>query len=195
MDYNKYSMNPYIYADVNKAYYKLVKAYGIYGFSNAEFAEEAGYSIATCKKYLDETFADYSNDRYNKRIPSVEQIYKDLEKECEEEGIDCKTEINYIYEIYHIDKKAFPNKHYVGRTNDILRRMNKEHFNSNYWEKSPAKLLYWNMKQDGMENYAYRILDICENEQTAKIKEEYWIRKLNTLAANGGFNERHEINN
>jgi len=193
MDYHKYYLNPIIYAAVNKAYYKLAKSCGVYGFSLTEWARESGYSVSTCKKYYDDTFADYSHDMYDKTIPSIEQIYADLEQECKDEGIDCKVETNYIYEIYHINRKAFPNKHYVGRTNDILRRMNKEHFNPNYWAKTPTKLLYWNMNQDGIENYAYRILDICSTEQEAKIKEEYWIRQLHTLATEGGFNERHEM--
>ena len=193
MDYSKYKQNPTIYADVNKAYYKLMKQYGLFGFSQAQLAREAGWSASTCKKYLDETFADYSNDICDRTRPSVDEIYKSLEAECPGSFPETQSGTYYIYEIYHVDRIKFPNKHYVGRTNDILRRMDKEHFNPLYWSHAPAKLLYWNMAQDGAANYAYRILEICSTEQAAKQREEYWINQLHTMAINGGFNERHEL--
>ena len=200
MDKSKYNENPRAYADINKAAYKLTLQYGGAGWSWGDLEKASNWSKTSCRKYYDEDFMPIPDNLKwaNKNNPSIEQIYKELNNELNGTSKEIPynpININYIYEIYHIDRKHNPNKHYVGRTNDIIRRMNKEHFNPDYWTKSPSKLLYWNLRQDGIENYAYRILEICYDEYTAKQREEYWINELHTMAIDGGFNERHEINN
>lgn len=197
MNKAKYYDNPRAYADINKAAYKLTLEFGGRGWSWGDLEKASKWSKTSCRKYYDDDFMPIPQELKfaNKKIPSIDEVYKELNDEMGNTIGNHYTsfDIYYIYEIYHVDREKYPNKHYIGRTNDIIRRMNKEHFNPDHWNKSPAKLLYWNLKQDGIENYAYRILDICHDELTAKQKEEYWINQLHTMAIDGGFNERHEI--
>lgn len=166
---------------VQKIYNDKCKLLGYYGMLQADLP------IVTKAQVLIDYYYDSEYTHYNKQSMSVKTPIKN------NLTTSIDSNIHYIYLIYHINTIQYPTKKYVGRTIDVIRRMNEEHFNPKYWDRSPNKLLYWNMRLDGVDQYAYKILEICHSEQQAKERENYWIEKLHTLSKYGGFNERKEI--
>jgi len=96
--------------------------------------------------------------------------------------------------IYLIENKI-NGKKYVGQTiqNDIKRRWNSH---KNLKHKTVGKILLNAYKKYGTENFSYKIICICFDEDTNKYEKEY-IKYNNTLYPNGynllegGENKKH----
>lgn len=91
--------------------------------------------------------------------------------------------------IYKITEKKNPNNFYIGKSNDIERRL-KEHITKSYEQSRIPfdKLLNSNNKED----FSFEILEICLLEELNE-KEKYWIDNLNAKQsgnkADGGLSD------
>ncbi len=74
-------------------------------------------------------------------------------------------------------------KQYVGQTiqSDIYKRWNSH---KNLKHKTVGQILYNAYQKYGINNFTYKIICICFNEDTNKYEEEY-IKKYNTIYPNG----------
>lgn len=79
-------------------------------------------------------------------------------------------------------------KVYVGQSNDIHRRWNQHssEYEQNRWSDKP---LYKAFSKYGLQNFTFSILEECSLEDLDK-REEYWIKKLNSLVHHNGYNIR-----
>lgn len=84
--------------------------------------------------------------------------------------------------IYKITNKA-NGKIYIGQSNDIERRW-KEHKKRSKRLQSP---LYLAIKQDGIENFSFEVLEECSLEMLNE-REQYWIEYYNSTDAKYGYN-------
>lgn len=79
---------------------------------------------------------------------------------------------------------------YIGLSKNIEKRM-KDHFNHGINSKRKDdldKLLYKAFKKYGIENFSWKILEECPEEQL-KEKEIYWIKYYNTYKNREHYNE------
>jgi len=79
-------------------------------------------------------------------------------------------------------------KQYVGQTRDKLpdRRWNNHVMLAHHPEKPGADTyLYRAMRLHGLENFEYRVIELCYSEDELNEREVYWIEELNALAPNG----------
>ena len=91
-----------------------------------------------------------------------------------------------MHYIYCLTNKI-NNKKYVGRTNDIKRRMiqhKNDSFNKNCKRKYETPLAQA-IRKYGWENFSIEILDKNENADIINELEKHYINKLNTYGKNG----------
>lgn len=77
---------------------------------------------------------------------------------------------------------------YIGKTNNFTRRM-IEHKSNAFNSKSLEydKLLYKKLREYGLENFEFSIIEYCKDEEWQK-REEYWILYYNSFKGKG-YNE------
>lgn len=79
-------------------------------------------------------------------------------------------------------------KQYVGLSKNCLKRWS-DHYSKAYHSNKKddlEKALYKAMRKYGRENFSFKIIEECPEEQLAE-REQYWIKQLNTYAQ--GYNE------
>lgn len=79
-------------------------------------------------------------------------------------------------------------KVYVGQSNNIHKRWN-QHTSKYEWNRNSDKPLYKAFSKYGLQNFTFSVLEECSLEELDK-KEEYWIKKLNSLVHHNGYNIR-----
>lgn len=85
--------------------------------------------------------------------------------------------IQGIYRIYN----KLNNKSYIGRSIDIERRW-KEHIGT-----KGSVLLHQDIKNFGIENFTFEILELCHDKEEMILKEEYWIQFYDSFK--NGYNQ------
>lgn len=86
----------------------------------------------------------------------------------------------YLYKITNLVN----NKQYIGITNNYKKRWsNERYYNQN--DKSRNQLITKKIKQYGIENFKFELLERNLSVEEAVEKEEYLIKTLNTLVPNG----------
>lgn len=77
------------------------------------------------------------------------------------------------------------NLSYIGQSIDIEKRL-KEHKRKAFQKgKEYYKKLYKAIREDGLENFSFEILEICEKEELNE-REKYWIEYFDSF--NNGYN-------
>lgn len=91
----------------------------------------------------------------------------------------------YVYQILNL----INNKKYIGITKDIKDRWQYHKtraFQINHKEYN--KVLYQAIRKYGLENFQFSILEENLTPEEARVKEKYWIQKLNTMSHDHGYN-------
>lgn len=85
-----------------------------------------------------------------------------------------KNKLKYLY--IYLTKNLITNKVYIGQhaSNNL---------NDNYL--GSGVLLNKSIKKHGKSNFINGIIELCDNELHLNEREEYWIKKYNTLIPNG----------
>lgn len=96
--------------------------------------------------------------------------------------------------IYKITNKL-NGKIYIGQSQDIKKRWTEHKRPSNFI--NPTKLLYQDMKKDGLDNFIFEVLEECQKDQLFQ-REQYYINFYNSFTPNGynmqmGQNYRNEV--
>ena len=79
-------------------------------------------------------------------------------------------------------------KIYIGQTIRTLEKRKSDHINDTF---EGSSLPFHNaIKKYGQYNFGWKILEECNSIEELNEKEEYWIRKLNTISPNG-YNLRY----
>lgn len=88
--------------------------------------------------------------------------------------------------IYKITNKK-NNKSYIGKSIHCGKRFD-EHFNGNLFIDNI-------IREEGIENFYFEIIEVLKNENDILEKEDYYIKKYNTLYPNGYNKKMNTINN
>lgn len=143
-------------------------------------------------------------DKFNKLISSKHHVFElilsdDNQSVLHEHIFNNNLPKNYNKEILENENKEFIyyiydyvyRKYYIGTSNNIVRRW-REHkrFGTRGYENNTyyiaKKGLYVSMKMNGLNNFLFRIIEICNDSHIAKCKERFWINKLNSI--DNGYN-------
>ena len=93
-----------------------------------------------------------------------------------------------MYYIYCYTNKV-TNRKYVGQTNNIDRRK-REHLScaNNELSSSYNDLFHKKLREYGIENFIFSILEEVETKEDADTQEKYWIKQMQSLASQTGYN-------
>ena len=89
--------------------------------------------------------------------------------------------------IYKVENKI-NGKIYIGQTIRTLEKRKSDHINDTF--KGSSLPFHNAIKKYGQYNFGWKILEECNSIEELNEKEEYWIRKLNTISPNG-YNLRY----
>lgn len=86
-------------------------------------------------------------------------------------------------------KNVVNNKVYIGKAKCIYKRIKQHitHLNTKSKDENPHLINSWH--KHGRQNFEYFVLEYCEIEILSE-KELFWIKKLNSLDRNKGYNLR-----
>ena len=85
--------------------------------------------------------------------------------------------------IIYIAENKLNGKKYIGQTTKSLNiRMNRHIYLSKY---NPKTFFQKALKKYGEKNFSFKILEECSSISELNDREQYWIKKYNTLAPNG----------
>ena len=86
--------------------------------------------------------------------------------------------MHYIYVI----KNSINEKVYVGQTRNLSQRWSSHRYSA----RKDHRALYVAMREIGVENFTFELLEECSDEQTASDQETLWVEKFNSF--NSGYN-------
>jgi predicted GIY-YIG superfamily endonuclease len=126
---------------------------------------------------------EYLSNKTDRTVTNI--IETSIEMYLEQEEIKQKlfsnipNGISGIYKITCLEN----NKVYIGRSNDIKRRIN------NHFSGDPAHKKHFieDLQNFGRNSFMAEVLEICDIE-TAKIKEVYYIKKYKSYEFEYGYN-------
>ena len=84
--------------------------------------------------------------------------------------------------IYKIANKQ-NGKVYIGQSIDVERRI-KQHKDPKTWFKNPSMLIYKAIRDYGIENFIFEIIEVCEARDLDE-REVFWIKTFNSKRPNG----------
>lgn len=93
-----------------------------------------------------------------------------------------------MYYIYCYTNKI-TNRKYIGKTNNIERRK-REHLScaNNPNSLSYNNLFHIKLREYGIENFIFSILEEVEDIKKVDEQEQYWIKEMKSLASENGYN-------
>lgn len=79
------------------------------------------------------------------------------------------------------------NKKYIGQTNNLKRRIKQHRVDSyhNYDDKRYNQIIHQAIRKYGIENFQIEVLEDNISDEQIDEKEQYYIKKYNTMAPNG----------
>lgn len=100
---------------------------------------------------------------------------------------DNEDKKHYIYYIYDCVYK----KYYVGKSMNINDRWYEhKRFGARGYENNTYHIvkngLYVSMKMNGINNFIFRVVESCKDDNEAVIRERFWIKKLDSIK--NGYN-------
>lgn len=115
---------------------------------------------------------------------SIPNIYNEDSDEYD------KTYIYYIYDCIY-------KKYYVGKSVNVKNRWYEhKRFGDRGYENNTYYIakngLYVSMKMNGINNFIFRVLESCNDNNEATIREAFWIKKLK--AVENGYNLLYSFN-
>lgn len=83
----------------------------------------------------------------------------------------------------YIVENSIDDKVYVGQTRDFEKRKYGHVYSA---EKGDERPLYRAMREFGIDLFSFRILEECQTEEEASVREQYWVDQFDSF--NRGFN-------